>query len=93
MIFDFLILLPVTVFLLWLFWYSAPTGQSARARLADFVVGLLAFGGALFVLAWLHATLSIEGMDKNILAVASSYLTLLAVLGVGWGLRRSRRNG
>lgn len=89
MIFDVLLLMPVTAFLLWLFWYTAPAQRPATQAVIDIFVAAGAVAAALIVLAGLHATLAIEGIDRSLIAVASAYLTLLIVLAAGW-LRRGR---
>ena len=86
MIYDFFILTPVLAFLLWLFWYSAPAERCKRQGVIDSVIAAIGLGGSLLVLYAVHAGLdaSVEGLNRNVIAVASSYLFLVAVLGVGW---------
>lgn len=93
MLVDILILLPVTVFLLWLYAYSGPIGLRGGAWWADRLPALLALVVSLAVLVWLHATLDVEGLYRNIVAVVSAYLVLLAGLALAWLLRwrRGRR--
>lgn len=93
MLIDALILLPVTLFLLWLYAYSGPRGLSRRGWLIDRLpawLSLIAAGG---VLVCLHSTLQFDDLNRNIIAVVSTYLILLAGLGLAWLLRwrRSRR--
>ena len=89
MIFDLLILLPVMIFLLWLYWYSTPAEQGAGARFVDRLPALLATLGALAALPIQHAELGphVVGLARNVIAVATAYLLMLAFLGLGWGLR------
>ncbi len=84
---DFFIIAPVSLFLIWLFWYTAPSGRSRRQGHVDVVVVLVALTGVVGVLAGLHAILPIEGADRHLLAVAGSYVFLVLMLGLGW-LRR-----
>jgi len=92
MVIDALILLPVVLFLLWLYVYSGPRGLRGRAWWSDRLpaaLALLASGG---VLAWLHLTLEVAGLTRNVIAVVSAYLVLLTGLGLAW-LLRWRRSG
>lgn len=93
MLIDALILLPVTLFLLWLYAYSGPRGLRGAAWAADRWPALVAVVAAGGVLVWLHRTLEVEGLYRNIVAVVAAYLVLLAGLGLAWLLRwrRSRR--
>lgn len=93
MLIDALILLPVTLFLIWLYVYSGPRRLRGRAWLADRLPAALAVIVASAVLVWLHLTLEFEDLNRNIIAVVSAYLVLLAGLGLAWLLRwlRSRR--
>lgn len=93
MIIDFLLLLPVTLFLLWLYAYSGPRGLTGRRWLADRLPAFLALAAAGSVLTGLHLTLAYDDLNRNIIAVVSAYLVLLAGLGLAWLLRwrRSRR--
>lgn len=93
MLVDLLILLPVTVFLLWLYAYSGPRGLRGRAWWLDRLPALLALVVSVAVLAWLHLTFDVDGLYRNIVAVVSAYLVLLVGLGLAWMLRwrRDRR--
>ncbi|NEZ03670.1 hypothetical protein G4Y73_05815 [Wenzhouxiangella sp. XN201] len=93
MFIDALILLPVTLFLLWLYAYSGPSELRGRAWWVDRLPALLALVVSLGVLAWLHITLDVDGLYRNIVAVVSAYLVLLAGLGLAWLMRwrRDRR--
>lgn len=93
MLIDALILLPVTVFLLWLYAYSGPRGLRGGAWLADRLPAAAATVVAAGVLVWLHLTLGYEDLNRNIIAVVSAYLVLLVGLGLAWLLRwrRTRR--
>ncbi|NBB94010.1 MAG: hypothetical protein GVY32_12675 [Gammaproteobacteria bacterium] len=93
MLIDALILLPVTLFLLWLYAYSGPRGLRGGAWWADRLPALVATALAGGALAWLHLTLEFEDLNRNIIAVVSAYLVLLAGLGLAWLIRwlRSRR--
>lgn len=93
MLIDILILLPVTVFLLWLYAYSGPRGLRGSAWLVDRLPAVAAVFLAGGVLVWLHLTLAFDDLNRNIIAVVSAYLVLLAGLGLAWLLRwrRTRR--
>jgi hypothetical protein len=93
MLIDFLLLLPVTAFLLWLYAYSGPRGLRGRAWLADRWPAVLALFASLAVLVGVHATVDLEGLSLNVIAVVSAYLVLLLGLGLAWFLRwfRTRR--
>jgi len=83
---DNLILLPVWLFLLWLYWYSTPADWSRRQWVIDWLIAATAVVGSLAILAWLHFNLGpeVEGLSRNIIAVVSAYLFLIAILGLGW---------
>lgn len=93
MLIDALILLPVTLFLLWLYAYSGPRELKGRDWLIDRWPALVALALAVGTLAGLHVTLELDGLNRNIMAVVSAYLVLLAGLGFAWLMRwlRSRR--
>lgn len=91
MLIDALILLPVTLFLLWLYGYSGPRDLSRRNWLVDRLPAWLALALAGVVLVGLHRTLAFDDLNRNIIAVVSAYLTLLAGLGIAWLLRWRRR--
>lgn len=91
MLIDALILLPVTLFLLWLYVYSGPRGLTGRRWLADRLPAVLALAASAAVLASLHLNLEFDDLNRNIIAVVSAYLVLLAGLGLAW-LLRWRRN-
>lgn len=93
MLIDALILLPVTLFLLWLYAYSGPRGLTGKDWLADRFPAILALVVAGAVLVGLHLNLQFDDLNRNIIAVVSAYLAFLAGLGVAWLLRwrRSRR--
>lgn len=92
MLIDALILLPVTVFLLWLYAYSGPRGLNGRRWWVDRLPAIVSLVASGVVLVWLHLTLEYEDLNRNIIAVVSAYLVLLTGLGCGWMLRwlRSR---
>jgi hypothetical protein len=83
---DNLILLPVWLFLLWLYWYSTPAAWPGRQLLVDWLIAAVAVLGSLFILAWLHLNLDpgVEGLSRNVIAVVSAYLYLIFALGAGW---------
>lgn len=83
---DNLILAPVWIFLLWLYWYSTPPDWPGFQLLMDWLIAAVAVIGSLLILAWLHHSLdpSIEGLSRNVIAVVSAYLYLVFVLGAGW---------
>lgn len=88
---DSLIFIPLSLFMVWLFWFSTPAGWAKAQRLIDWLVAAVAVLGAQLILFWLHSLLSAwEGPDRSIMALASAYLFLVAVFGLGWW-RRFRR--
>lgn len=93
MLIDALILLPVTLFLMWLYAYSGPRGLKGRAWVVDRWPALVALALAVGTLVGLHLTLEFDDLNRNIIAVVAAYLVLLAGLGLAWLLRwlRSRR--
>jgi hypothetical protein len=83
---DNFILMPVWLFLLWLYWYSTPVGWPRRQLVVDWVIAAAAVTGSLAILAWLHHNLdpSVEGLSRNVIAVVSAYLYLIFAFGAGW---------
>lgn len=93
MLIDFLLLLPVTLFLLWLYAYSGPRALKGSAWLVDRLPALLVLIVSLGVLFGVHRMAAFEGLTLNVVAVVSAYLVLLLGLGLAWLLRwfRGRR--
>ena len=93
MLIDFLLLLPVTVFLLWLYVYSGPRGLGGADWLVDRLPAALALVASVAALSGIHLWASFEGLTLNVIAVVSAYLVLLFGLGLSWLLRwlRARR--
>src|SRR6056297_225072 len=81
---DLLISAPVTLFLLWLYWYSAPDNAPAWSRLLDRAALLISPAAVILIIAVGHARIDFPGMGLNVMLVASAYLTLVFVLGLGW---------
>jgi len=90
MLIDFLLLLPVTLFLLWLYAYSGPSLLRGRDWFADRVPALLAPLASLLVLIGVHVNAAFEGLTLNVVAVVSTYLVLLLGLALAWLLRWMR---
>lgn len=88
---DLLITAPVVVFLLWLYAYSTPAERSAGVRTMDRVLMVLTPVVAAGLIAGIHAALDLDGMGRNVIAVATAYLAALALLGLGWGVRFLRK--
>ncbi|QKK02810.1 MAG: hypothetical protein HND55_09225 [Pseudomonadota bacterium] len=87
MVIDLLILAPVVIFLLWLYGYSAPSGRPTRDRWLDRATAAAAVVGGVGTLLGLHALLDVDGLARNVIAVAAAYLVFLTLLSLGW-LRR-----
>lgn len=90
MIIDLFLLLPVGLFLLWLYVYSAPQDRSRAAVRVDRAVVPIAVLATAATLGGLHAGLDVEGLGRSVIALASAYLVLIAVLGTGWIIRAIR---
>lgn len=81
---DLLISAPVTLFLLWLYWYSAPDPAPRWSRLADRAVLLISPLAVVLIIVLGHAYVDFAGMGLNVMLVASAYMTLIFLLGLGW---------
>ena len=81
---DLLISAPVTLFLLWLYWYSAPDDAPGWSRLADRATLLISPLAVVLIIVLGHAHIDFAGMGLNVMLVASAYLTLIFILGLGW---------
>jgi len=95
---DLLISAPVTLFLLWLYWYSAPDRAPRWSRLIDLAALLLSLLAVVLIIGLGHAYVNYAGMGLNVMLVASAYLTLILILGLGWlqralAVRQNQRNG
>lgn len=84
---DLLISAPVVVFLLWLYARTAPDGRNGSVRWLDRALMLLTPITAIGLIVGIHAVLDLEGMGRNVIAVATAYLAVLALLGLGWTVR------
>ncbi|MBL37813.1 MAG: hypothetical protein CMP07_05330 [Xanthomonadales bacterium] len=81
---DLLISAPVTLFLLWLYWYSAPDSAPGWSRLLDRIALLISPLAVIVIIAVGHAWIEYPGMGLNVMLVAAAYVTLIFVLGLGW---------
>lgn len=92
---DGLIMTPVTVFLLWLYAYSAPSDRSPADRARDGLIMLVSVLAGVSVLTLLHRGLDIDGMGRSLVSVACAYLAFLMILGLGWLVRfvRAKKGG
>jgi len=81
---DLLISAPVTLFLLWLYWYSAPDGAPRWSRLLDRLLLVVSPLAVVLIIGVGHARIDFAGMGLNVMLVASAYLTLIFLLGAGW---------
>ena len=81
---DLLISVPVTLFLLWLYWYSAPDCAPRWSRLIDRLVLAISPLAVVLIIAVGHARIDFAGMGLNVMLVGSAYLTLIFLLGAGW---------
>ena len=84
---DLLISAPVTLFLLWLYWYSAPEEAPRWSRLIDRLLLVISPLAVVFIIGMGHARIDFAGMGLNVMLVVSAYLTLIFLLGAGWLLR------
>jgi len=85
---DLSISAPTTLFLVWLYWYSAPDLAPRWSRLIDRAVLLLSPLAVVVIIVYGHACIDFAGVGLNIMLVASAYLTLVSVLGLGWLQRK-----
>lgn len=81
---DLLITAPVTLFLLWLYWYSAPGDAPRWSRLVDRLVLAISPLAVVAIISVGHAQVDFPGMGLNVMLVAAAYLTLILLLGGGW---------
>src|SRR5690625_7867211 len=89
---DALILLPVTVFLLWLYAYCGPRKLRGRAWLADRWPAFAAIAASIVTLFGLHLAMDgVYSIHRSAWAVSAAYMGLVIVLGYGWMLSALRR--
>ncbi|MDT8449993.1 MAG: hypothetical protein RQ847_07435 [Wenzhouxiangellaceae bacterium] len=78
----------MTLFLLWLYWYSAPPGRTSGVRIVDSCLLALAPAAVVAIIVIGHARIDDAGewtgMGLNVMLVAAAYLALIALLGLGW---------
>lgn len=84
---DLLITAPVVVFLLWLYWYATRNARAKRQRTIDRLTLAATPLVAAAVIVGCHYGIDLDGAGLNVIAVASGYLSALAVLAVGWWAR------
>ncbi|MDT8409402.1 MAG: hypothetical protein RQ741_07365 [Wenzhouxiangellaceae bacterium] len=75
---------PVTLFLIWLYWYSAPPKAPGWSRATDAVVLLAAPLAVVLIISIGHATIDYQGTGLNVMLVTAAYLSLVFLLGLGW---------
>lgn len=88
-----IMLVPVIVFLMWLYWYTRPNGLSGRHQWLD---NLILFSTPLVSLCagyLVFQYLTEMGIWPHIMAALCAYLVLLAYLGGGWYIRLKWRPG
>ncbi|MGK7294255.1 MAG: hypothetical protein ACNS61_00330, partial [Candidatus Wenzhouxiangella sp. M2_3B_020] len=81
---DLFVSAPVTLFLLWLYWYSRPATAPRWSRLVDAVVLVVSPAVVVAIIVVGHATIEWAGMGLNVMLVASAYISLIVLLGIGW---------
>ncbi len=88
---DLLISAPVVAFLLWLYAWSTPAERSTSVLWLDRALMALTPIALVAIIIGFHHLLDVEGMGLNVIAVATAYLTVLALLGLGWMVRALRQ--
>lgn len=84
---DLLISAPITLFLLWLYKYSAPKAAPVWLRRLDAVLLPAAGLAVVLIIVLGHRWIDYPGMGLNVMLVATAYCVLVTLLGIGWGLR------
>lgn len=87
---DLFISAPITLFLLWLYWYSAPSGAPRWQQWTDAALLLLAALAVVMIIVLGHLLLDYPGMGLNVMLVATAYMVLITLLGAGWLVRLMR---
>jgi len=87
---DLLISTPITLFLLWLYWYSAPAVAPRWQQWVDTAVLLIAVLAVVLIIALGHLRIDYPGMELNVMLVATAYMALITLLGTGWLVRLLR---
>lgn len=85
---DLLISAPISLFLLWLYRYSAPQSAPVWLRRVDAALFVVAGCSVVAIIVLGHLFIDYPGMGLNVMLVASAYCVLVTLLGIGWGLRR-----
>ncbi|MCG8464306.1 MAG: hypothetical protein MI750_05565 [Xanthomonadales bacterium] len=87
-------LVPVILFLMWLYWFTRPQNLSREVLLIDNVIlwssPVVCLATGLLVYRYLPG----EGIWPHVLAALLAYLMLLADVGAGWMMRfmHTRKN-
>jgi len=87
---DLLISAPVTLLVVWLYWYSAPAGRPGWLRALDLCLLALAPLAVAAIIMGGHAWIEYPGMGLNVMLVALAYIVLIALSGLGWLVRHLR---
>ncbi len=90
---DLLISAPISIFLLWLYRYSAPSSVPRWLWLFDAVLLPGAALSVVLIIVLGHRWIDYPGMGLNVMLVATAYCVLVTLLGMGWGLRWLCRDG
>ncbi|MDT8439721.1 MAG: hypothetical protein RQ729_12010 [Wenzhouxiangellaceae bacterium] len=88
MLLDLLISAPITALLVALQVYFRPNTLPPDRRRLDTILTVLAPLSVVVILVLGHLWIDYPGMGLNVMLVATAYLVLLAVLALGWWLRR-----
>lgn len=80
-------LVPVILFLMWLYWYTRPPGLSATQLRVDWAIFYAAPVTSLATGFLVYQYLPGEGIWPHVLAALLAYFMLLVDLGAGWLLR------
>ncbi|MCA1777957.1 MAG: hypothetical protein LC637_00835 [Xanthomonadaceae bacterium] len=89
MLVDLFMTAPVTLFMMWLYWYSAPGGLPRWLRIIDTINLISAPLAVGLIIVVGHTRSDWPGMGLNVMLVAAAYLALVGLLGLGWLLRRA----
>lgn len=80
-------LVPVIVFLMWLYWFTRPSDMNAQLKLVDNLLLISSPVVSLLTGYLVYRFLPGEGIWPHVLAALLAYLMLLADLGAGWLFR------
>lgn len=88
-----LILLPVVIFLMWLYWITKPADLPPQGKIFDWVVLIVAPISTYIIAILVYLALADKGIWAHIMTALIGYLVLLSDFAVAWFIRSRMKHG